>query len=101
MQHNTTITDINPLEQRSIWMSIKQIFGASADAITHTTHAVSTVALVGDTLAGTGLVMAESNNRMVCLEVKGKEQRRLFELYIEFPELDPEYKPAKSATVKK
>lgn len=78
----------------SIWESIKRIFNSSANAVTYAAQAVSTTAEAADQLAKAGLIMAESNTRLVKLETKGKEEAMIQQIQDRYPHLQKQLEEA-------
>ena len=74
-------------EPRSLFQSIKLIVQSIADAMTMTSTAVGKIANMADSLAETGVVMADSNKTLVTIETKGKEARKLQELKARYPDI--------------
>lgn len=74
-------------EPRSIFASIKLIFQSVADAIVTVTTATSKTAGMLDSLASTGLVMADSNKIIVTMETKGKEMHQMEVLKKKYPDV--------------
>lgn len=74
-------------EPRGIFESIKIMFSSVADVLIHSAGAVGTGAKAMDSLAQTGLVMAESNQRIVSLKTAGKEREMLSMLEEKYPDL--------------
>ena len=73
---------------RSVWENIKVLVQSITDAAVSTTAAVGKTAMIADSLANSGLLMANSNERLVQITTEGKEQRKIKELENEFPGLD-------------
>ena len=73
---------------RSIWENIKIIIQSITDAMVSSTAAIGKGAQIADSLANSGLLMAQSNERLVEIGTTGKEQRQIEELKKEFPDLD-------------
>ena len=74
-------------EPRSIWHNIKVLVQSATDAATYSTHAVSTVAQIGDSLALAGLIMAKSNEELVTLDTKGEHAQKLADLKKKYPKI--------------
>ena len=74
-------------EPRSIFASIKLIFQSIADAIVTVTTATSKTAGMLDSLASTGLVMADSNKTIVTMGTKGKEMEHMERLKKKYPDV--------------
>lgn len=74
-------------EPRSIFASLKLIFQSVADAVVTVTTATSKTAGMLDSLASTGLVMADSNKTIVTMETKGKEMDRMAQLKAKYPDV--------------
>ena len=83
-----TQSNYQELENRSIFSSIKIIFSSAANAMVGLTSAVGKVSLISESLAETGLVMADSNRTLVTLETQGKELEKLKDLQERFPNLE-------------
>ncbi len=73
-------------QPQSIFQNMKMIIQGVADAAGHTTNAVGTVAQTADSLANAGLIMAQSNERIVTIDTDYKEKRRMQEIENEFKE---------------
>jgi len=74
---------------RSILENISFSITGFANMIGSATSAVATVAETCDTLAGTGLVMAENVQEVTVIESQGKKQAKLEELWERYPALKP------------
>lgn len=71
-------------EPRGIFESIKLMFSSVADVAIHSAGALGTGAKAMNSLANAGLIMAESNEKLVTIKTKGKEaveMSKLEEMY--------------------
>jgi len=82
------MSNLNKTEPRSIWHNLKVLVQSTTDAATYSTHAVSTVAQTADSLAQAGLILAQSNEELVKLDVMGEHQEKLTDLYAKYPALE-------------
>ena len=74
-------------EPRGILTSIRMLFGSVADVAVETSNAAGTGARSLNALARTGLVMSESQERIVTIRTAAKEQAELRKLKEMYPEL--------------
>ena len=83
-----TMSGIQANQNRSLFGSVKSVLNSTANVFEYGANTASTVMQTTDSIASAGLIMADSNQRMVKISTVGKEQQRIKELKVEFPDLD-------------
>jgi len=81
------MNNLNDTEVRSVWTNIKIMLQGMTDTVSYTTHATSTVAQIGDSLAQAGLIMAKSNEELVTLDTQGEHAAKMEDLMSKYPAL--------------
>jgi len=81
------MNNLNDTEVRSVWTNIKIMLQGMTDTVSYTTHATSTVAQIGDSLAQAGLIMSKSNEELVKLDTQGEHAAKMEDLLNKYPAL--------------